>query len=115
MLRQSQLVSAAALSRYDDSGDPVYTTAERIVLALRWFGWISADGLRDALEIADADDVEKKRYVQSIARLVKRGVVEERGATLGKRGRGEREYRLNELSPKLPLADVPHLGRVANS
>ena len=109
MLKQTDLISAEALRRYDDNGEPMYSTAERIVLALRWFGWVSMFGLADALGMEDMNALERKRFQTALWRLVKRGVVQIRGEFAGMRGNHgqEQEYRLNTASPALPLRDTP--------
>ena len=109
MIAARHLVSSEALRRYDDTGDPVYTTAERIVLALRWFDWVSADELRLVLDVGD--DIDAQRYKVALGRLVKRGIVEARGN--GKHGNADvrREYRLVADSPALPLRDTPAMAK----
>lgn len=75
MIAARELVSAEALSRYDDNGDPVYTTYERVLLTLRWFGWCTADDVFNAL---DLDRTEHQNYSGAIRYWVKRGRVESR-------------------------------------
>ena len=111
MIPARHLISAEALRRCDDTGEPIYTTAERIVLALRWFDWVSAAGLREVLDLDDADEVDARRYSIALGRLVKRGIVEARGN--GKHGNADvrREYRLVADSPALPLRDTPAMAK----
>jgi hypothetical protein len=113
MIRASELISAEALRRYDDNGEPVYTTTERILLTLRWFGWISSEGLREALGLLDADEDTRTRFKNALGRLVKRGIVLCRGEHAGKQGNhgGNQEYRLNALSPELPIKDAPTMAK----
>jgi hypothetical protein len=93
-----ELVSAEALRRYDDSGEPLYTTTERVLLTLRWFDWATAATLRTALGLDDADEVDKARYTRALHDLVKQGRVEKRGIL------GWHEYR---LAPQQPALYVP--------
>lgn len=80
MIRARELVSAEALRRYDDNGDPVYSTHERVLLALRWFGWTTAERLYDALEIDPAPHFydERQKTSSALAYWVKRARVERR-------------------------------------
>lgn len=111
MIPASELVSAEALRRYDDSGDPVYTTAERIVLTLRWWDWAAAAQVREALGLDNADEIDRQRYKVALGRLVKRGIVEARGN--GRQGGADvdREYRLVVGHSALPLRDTPVMAR----
>lgn len=81
MIPLRELVSSEAARRYDDNGDPMYTPAERILMALRWFDWCDQASLMDAIGV-ERDD--RNRYSSALSRLVKRGHLERRG----------REYRL---------------------
>lgn len=94
MIHARELLSFDALSRYDDNGDPVYSTYERVLLALRWFGWCTADDLFGALDLDDPSQTWRERgaYSKAIQYWVKRGRVEQRGE------RELSEYRL--IHPK---------------
>lgn len=73
MISPRELIGAAALMRYDDDGEPVYTTHERVLLALRWFGWCSLERLYESL---DADDYgDRQRLYKAAEYWVKRGRV----------------------------------------
>lgn len=112
MIQAHELVSAEALRRYDDSGDPVYTTYERVLLTLRWFDWCSAERLCEALGL-DLDEPrvwpERHLYALALAYWVKRGRVEKRY------DRTVVEYRLlapsrwvtQTVCTRCPLAVVP--------
>ena len=78
MIPARELLSAEALKRYDDNGDPVYSTYERVLLALRWFGWASAERVYEALEIDAAPVEQRQLYSKAIQYWVKRGRVEVR-------------------------------------
>lgn len=84
MIAASQLVGSAALTRYDDHGDPVYSTHERVLLTLRWFGWASAERLYEALDLDDnwhnkrSLYQERQKISSALAYWVKRGRIETR-------------------------------------
>jgi hypothetical protein len=103
-----ELVSSEALRRYDDNGDPVYSPIERVLLALRWFDWASSARIMEALELEAADLKERERYVTALSRLVTRGRVERRGASLS-----WFEYRLAAKQPVIRERSEPawRLGR----
>lgn len=98
MIRASELVGVEATRRYDDNGDPVYSTHEQVLLALRWFGWCTAERIYEALGIEGEHGygtelwkqmyAEHQKYSKAIAYWVKRGRVEQR------RQFGVVEYRL---------------------
>jgi hypothetical protein len=73
-----ELVGAEALRRYDDNGDPVYTTYERVLLAMRWFGWCTAERVYEALEVEDDDWTARQNHSKAIQYWVKRGRVAKR-------------------------------------
>lgn len=78
MIAASELVSADALSRYDDSGEPALYPAERILLRLRWWGreWCSREELVDALEVGPHD---RWAIDKALERLAAEGRVERIG------------------------------------
>lgn len=89
MIPISELISVEALRRYDDDGEPVYTTRERLLLALRWFGWVSSADLSDALDIGEGVYLPmRQRYQTALQGLLADGLVMQRGE------RGAHEYRL---------------------
>lgn len=73
MIPARSLVSAEALRRYDDNGDPVYSPSERILLVLRWYDWISTSDLYERLELNDRD---RGRHQKALERLIASGRVE---------------------------------------
>lgn len=78
MISASELVSSEALRRYDDNGDPVYTTYERVLLALRWFGWCTAERVYEALDVDEDDWHERQNHSKALQYWVKRGRIEKR-------------------------------------
>lgn len=91
MLSLSILLPAAALTRYDDHGEPSYTPQERVLIALRRMGWASKPEINDALGI-----IRDENITQALVRLVRSGKVERRGR------RAHYEYRIHEpaFAPK---------------
>lgn len=90
MIPARELVSAEALRRYDEDGEPVYSTHERVLLTLRWFGWVTAERLYEALDIDPSPHFydERQKHSVAIRYWIKRGRVEQR------HDRGLVEYRL---------------------
>lgn len=91
MIPLRHLISPEALRRYDDDGEPVYTTHERVLMALRWFDWCTAERLCEAVGIdinEPAQYQERQKYSSALAYWHKRGRVEKR------HDRGVVEYRL---------------------
>jgi len=81
MIQASELVSSDALRRYDDNGDPIYSTHEQVLLTLRWFGWVTAERVCEALGLdlnAPLLYPERSRYSKALHYWVKRGRVEQR-------------------------------------
>lgn len=105
MIAPRELVSVEALRRYDDNGEPVYTTTERILLALRWWDWVTATDLFDALEIDRSDHRTRWTYSMSLRRLTDRGRVE---------CRDDRFYRLASVQPDVKQAKEPTCANCAN-
>jgi hypothetical protein len=93
MLSPADLISPAALTRYDSSGEPEYTPSERILLALRWFDWASSSRIFEALDLEDIPRELRKTYAKALSRLVESGRVEVRGQVI------LYEYRLARKQP----------------
>ncbi len=72
-----ELVSAEALRRYDDNGEPMYSTYERVLLCLRWFDWCSAERMYDALDVEDYET--RQLYDKALRYWIKRGRVARNG------------------------------------
>lgn len=97
MIRLSELLSAEALRRYDDDGEPVYTTGERVLITLRWFDWASSERVIEALGLDLADRFERARYLHSLLYFVERGRVETRNHL------GTVEFRLLVTAKRMPV------------
>jgi hypothetical protein len=80
-----ELVSAEAFRRYDDDGEPVYTPTERVLMALRWFGWVSADDLWVALDMPEAGTRDRNKHAVTLCQLVKKGRVLAEGSGAARR------------------------------
>lgn len=86
MIAASALLDPCSLRQYEREGHDALSTGERILLALRWFDWITGDGLYDAMGCVDQHD--RNRHASALLRLRKLGRVEMRGTGW------RREYRL---------------------
>ena len=75
MISARDLIGEAALSRYDDNGDPLLLPRERVLLALRWHDWISPSDLYDQLDLG-IGTVERDTHMKALERLIKSGIVE---------------------------------------
>ena len=86
MLSLSDVLPASALTRYDDHGEPAYTTYERLLIAMRRMAWSTRDEIFDAME---AHETEDRRLLRcAIAWFVRDGKIESRGVGYS------REFRL---------------------
>lgn len=90
----------------------------RVLLALRWFDWVTAEELCDALELPTKaeDPWQRNSYQQVIARLVDNGLVlrESRKPSSRQYKRGEFRYRLApdvDLTIPPPTLDAPEWRR----
>lgn len=63
--------------QYDDEGEPIVSTADRILRALRFHDWIEPSDLYDQLELAP-NSSERNAYQSAMNRLVKSGQVQRR-------------------------------------
>ena len=66
--------------QYDDNGDPLVTTSERILRALRFHDWIDPLDLYDQLELAP-NSPERNAHQSAMTRFVKAGAVERKTAS----------------------------------
>lgn len=77
MIHARELVSQEALRRYDDDGDPVYTTGERLLLTMRWFDWCTAEQITEALGLDEPAEMNRfqnaLQYWSHIGRIERRG------------------------------------------
>lgn len=62
---------------YDDEGEPIVSTADRILRALRFHDWIEPSDLYDQLELA-VRSLERRAYQTAMSRLVKSGLIQRR-------------------------------------
>lgn len=73
MLSLSTLLGPIAPYRYDDEGEPAYTSPERVLRVLRRFDWATFEEIQIALESMTARDLST-----ALSRLVKQGKVQRR-------------------------------------
>ncbi len=104
MKRLAELLPVAALTRYDENGDPLYTRPERVLVELNKHGWTFAVDLLDALEIPDD---ERDLYSAALSALVQQKRVEVR------RDHGWRMYRIAEVQPQRRACACDRHGRCA--
>lgn len=78
MIPASALLSSATFRDYQREGIEALGTGHRILLALRWFDWVSGDEFYDALGCVDPHD--RNRHASALLRLRKLGRVEVRGS-----------------------------------
>ena len=91
MLSLSILLPATALTRYDDHGEPLLRTSERLLVAMRRLGWVTRSEINEALGLEyDADDrVQLDAVTTAIRDVVASGKMLRRVAN------GRREYRID--------------------
>jgi hypothetical protein len=95
MIRAESLIGGAARRRYADDGSPDYSAPEMILLRLRWFDWVTADTIREALELDGQPERERNRFSSALSKLLKTGRVERRPCA----GPWFWEYRLSPVQP----------------
>lgn len=104
MISASHLISPIALRRYDDTGSPIYTPTEQLLLALRWFDWIEPAELYDVVG-CDRGRAGDGRHAKGLERLVKSGRVERRVVSylnVRKEPRTAIYVRLAKVQPTMP-------------
>lgn len=78
MIQLELLLPPTATFRYDDTGEPAYSTWERLLMTMRWLEWPTIGEIYDAM---CADDSETRADVAAgIRYFVRKGKIAQRGA-----------------------------------
>jgi hypothetical protein len=97
VIQVRELLSADAMRRYDDNGEPAYTSYERVLLCLRWFDWASTERMFEALGMESSTGDERDSYWSALNYYVKAGKIEKRT------NYGVKEYRLVAPSKRVAV------------
>jgi hypothetical protein len=80
MIRLDKLIPSQSLRRYDDDGEPLYTAAERILIAMRHHDhdWVYVADLYAGMDMPGRESEGRNACDQAMSRLAGEGRIERR-------------------------------------